>query len=946
MVATHWTRRLGAALAATFAAALLSAGSAAADLPQPVDTDTFQDVPLATGLPAPTAVRFVPTALGNRMFVALKSGVVLAYDQPNDPNPIQVLDLSTEVHDFWDRGLLGMTLAPGFNESGGDMYLVYARDAAIGGVPPRWGDTCPSPPGADENGCVISGKLVRVHIGPLVAPDAPVQTLIQNQWCQQFPSHSVGTVAFGPDGKLYVSGGEGANFNAPDWGQFGYPSVNPCQDPYSAAHPEQSEGGALRAQDVESDGDSAGLSGSVIRIDPDTGAAAAGNPFSASADPNERKIIAYGLRNPFRFTFRPGTNDIWLGDVGWVDIDEIDKIDTDDNVVENFGWPCKEGTWDNVGYQHQDSCASLNNETPPEFQYLHGDEVVTDDQCSWAAGSSISGLAFRQSTGNYPSHFDGGLFFTDYARNCIWFAPADAGGEPDFGKIEVFARGPAGVGPVDLQIAPNGNLIYVFHDQTFGEIHEIRPVDQPTARIRVTDNGSGDFTFDASDSTPSTATYEWDWNGDNNWDATGSPVHHVFGGRQAPTVRLRVTSNGLQDTTSTRVSVGNVVPHDATITKTSVPAAWSVGDHLRFSGSAIDADDQNQLTYTWVMTVLHCPNGACHKHPVQTITGPTADFIAPSHEYPSRLQVTLNATDTLGFSSPLTTIELQPRVVTFTARAMPAPFAIRLNGVPGNSVAKTLIAGTAATLSTTTPQVLNGQRYDFAGWSDGDRSLSRTVAPRNTSTLTARFLRRVASTSLPTIGGSARTRHTLTGTPGGWTGDEVTFAYQWLRCSPGCTPIAGATTATYRVRDADLDKRLAVRVTARNDLGSAAQQSAESAKILEGVPPTVRLAGAKRVRLGDGRLELKVGCPSERCRLSVRGVLLVKGHKAGATRAVKKTLGRGEKATLIVRLSGRLRRAALNALKARRRVAVRFDVTVTDALSNRATSHRTVRVRR
>jgi glucose/arabinose dehydrogenase len=938
MVATHWTRRLGAALAATLALALSAAVPAAADLPQPVDTDTFQDVPLASNLAAPTAVRFVPTALGNRMFVALKSGVVLAYDEPNDPNPIQVLDLTTEVHDFWDRGLLGMALAPGFNESGGDMYLLYARDAAIGGAPPRWGDTCPSPPGADENGCVISGKLVRVHIGPLVAPDAPVQTLIQDQWCQQFPSHSVGTVAFGPDGMLYVSAGEGANFNGPDWGQFGYPSVNPCHDPYDAAHPEQSEGGALRAQDVRTPADPTGLSGAVIRIDPASGA----------PTDNAQRIVAYGMRNPFRFTFRPGTNDIWVGDVGWTDAEELDKI-TPGGAVENLGWPCYEGTNVNGPYSQQSLCGTSlppGQVTMPKFSYRHADEVATGDQCEIWAGSSISGLAFYESTGNYPSHFDGGLFFTDYARNCIWFAPAGAGGEPDFGNIEVFARGPAGVGPVELQIGPHGNLVYVFHDQTFGEIREIRPADQPTARIQVTDNGSGDFTFDASGSTPSTgATYEWDWNGDNTWDATGSPVHHVFGGRQAPTVRLRVTSNGLHDTTSTRVSVGNVVPHDATITKTGVPAAWSVGDHLRFSGTAIDADDQNQLTYTWVLTVLHCPNGACHKHPVQTVTGPTADFIAPSHEYPSRLQVSLKATDTLGFSSPLTTIELQPLVVTFTARATPAPFAISLNGVPGNSVAKTLIAGTAATLSTTTPQVLNGQRYDFAGWSDGDRRLSRTVAPRTTSTLTARFLRRVASTSLPAISGSARTGHTLTGTPGGWTGDEVTFAYQWLRCAPGCTPVAGATAAKYRVRDADLGKRLALRVTARNDLGSATQQSAETAKILEGVPPKIRLTGAKRMRLGDGRLKLKVGCPSERCRLSVRGVLLVKGHKAGTTRAVKKTLGRGKTATLTIRLSAKLRRQALKALKARKKVTVRFDVTARDALSNRATSHRTVRLR-
>src|SRR5690349_997513 len=175
----QWTRRLGTAVGAVLALLLLGAGPAAADLPTPVDPSTFQDVTLAHSLTAPTVVKFAPNGLGTRMFIALKSGIVLAYDQPDDPNPTQVLDLGTEVDDFWDRGLLGMTLSPGFNESGGYMYLLYARDAAIGGTPPRWKDACPSPPGAEEGGCVISGKLVRVPIGALGSPTGPVQTLIQ-----------------------------------------------------------------------------------------------------------------------------------------------------------------------------------------------------------------------------------------------------------------------------------------------------------------------------------------------------------------------------------------------------------------------------------------------------------------------------------------------------------------------------------------------------------------------------------------------------------------------------------------------------------------------------------------------------------------------------------------------------------------------------------------------
>ena len=55
------------------------------------------------------------------------------------------------------------------------------------------------------------------------------QVLIED-WCQQFPSHSIGTLEFGADGTLYVSGGDGASFNFVDYGQDGNP-VNPCGDP-------------------------------------------------------------------------------------------------------------------------------------------------------------------------------------------------------------------------------------------------------------------------------------------------------------------------------------------------------------------------------------------------------------------------------------------------------------------------------------------------------------------------------------------------------------------------------------------------------------------------------------------------------------------------------------------------------------------------------------------
>jgi glucose/arabinose dehydrogenase len=81
-------------------------------------------------------------------------------------------------------------------------------------------------------------------------------------WFQQFPSHSTGSIAFGADGALYASAGDGASFNYADYGQT--VSAPASGDPAN-------EGGALRSQDIRTGGDPVTLDGSIIRLDPDTG---------------------------------------------------------------------------------------------------------------------------------------------------------------------------------------------------------------------------------------------------------------------------------------------------------------------------------------------------------------------------------------------------------------------------------------------------------------------------------------------------------------------------------------------------------------------------------------------------------------------------------------------------------------------------------------------------
>src|SRR2546428_574069 len=158
----------------------------------------FQESIALSGLTEPTAVRF---ASDGRVFVAEKSGIIKVFDNLTAPSPTIFADLRTNTHNFWDRGLLGLALDPNFPVQPW-VYALYTHDAAIGGTAPRWGkpgvssDPCPTPPGPTTNGCVVSGRLSRLQAAGNVMT-GPEQVLIED-WCQQYPSHSIGDLASGP----------------------------------------------------------------------------------------------------------------------------------------------------------------------------------------------------------------------------------------------------------------------------------------------------------------------------------------------------------------------------------------------------------------------------------------------------------------------------------------------------------------------------------------------------------------------------------------------------------------------------------------------------------------------------------------------------------------------------------------------------------------------------
>src|SRR5262249_26689146 len=153
----------------------------------------------------------------------------------------------------------------------------------------------------------------------------------------------------------------------------------------------------LRAQDLQTTNDPVSYSGTVIRIDPITGGSLPDNPLAGAGVSGDDPIIAYGLRNPFRMATRPGTSELWIGDVGWSDWEEIDRIGTTtDTIVENFGWPCYEGVKRQPGFESAglNLCENLYSApgaaTDPFFEYSHAEQVVKDESCP-SGSSSISG---------------------------------------------------------------------------------------------------------------------------------------------------------------------------------------------------------------------------------------------------------------------------------------------------------------------------------------------------------------------------------------------------------------------------------------------------------------------------------------------------------------------------------------------------------------------------
>ena len=809
----------------------------------------FSESVVFSGLTLPTSVRFSPDG---RVFVAEKSGLIKVFATLSATTPTVFHDLRTNVNDFLDRGLMGLELHPNF-PTVPSVYVIYTYDKDPNNAQvPRWGapdatsDPCPTPPGANTDGCVVSGRVSRLETSSGGNVSTGTESVLVEGWGQQYPSHSMDTVMFGPDGALYASAGDGAASNFADYGQAGNPR-NPLGDPPvgigGVQSPPAAEGGATRSQSLRRVSGPAVLNGTLIRVDPFTGAGLPDNPLFSSPDPNARRIVGYGFRNPFRFTFRPGTNELWVGDVGWSAREEINRIPNPlASTVGNFGWPCYEGSSRQLSYDaiNLNICETLyaqaGGHTAPYFDYSHSQQVVVGETCP-TGSSSIAGLAFNQG-GTYPATYQGALFFSDFSRKCIWSMFAGANGLPDPATRATFAADAAN--PVDLQIGPGGDLFYV--DILGGTIRRIQytsgnqapnvviqatPLAGPTP-LAVTFDGSASSDPDAGD----TLTYSWDLNGDGLFgDAITAQTSFIYTQSNLYNVQLKVTDNhGASNIESISIKAGSPT---AFIDTPAASTQWEVGQSLTFSGHATS---QGQSTFppsafSWEIIMHHCsPN--CHTHPIQTFSGvTTASFPAPDHEYPSYLEIKLTVRDAAGLTDTESVL-LNPQTVTLNFASTPSGLEL----VVGSSndptpFTRTVIQGSLNSVSAVTPQSLGGITYYFASWSDGGTQ-SHLIPGTAAATYMATYSL-TADTTLPTMP-SNLTGSVVSGTqitlswPASTDNIGVT-GYELERCQGvGCTNFAQiATPTTTNYGDSGLTPGLSYsyRVRARDAAGNVSTYS-------------------------------------------------------------------------------------------------------------------------
>ena len=298
---------------------------------------------VASGLHSPVGVTHAGDG-SRRLFILEQAGRILIHDGSR-VLPSAFLDVSALVSCCGERGLLGLAFHPDY-VTNGLFYVDYTNTA---------GDTV----------------IARYHVSADANVADPSSAQILLTIPQPFANHNGGQLAFGPDGFLYIGMGDGGGVGDP----------------------------GNRAQNLGE------LLGKILRIDVN-GAAPyvipATNPFRST--PGARpEIWAYGLRNPWRFSFDRQFGDLFIADVGQDKWEEVDFQPATSAGGENYGWRLMEGTH---CYNPSSGCND-GTLTLPILEYGH-----LPDNCSITGGYRYRGGRFPQLFGRY--------FYGDYCSGRIW----------------------------------------------------------------------------------------------------------------------------------------------------------------------------------------------------------------------------------------------------------------------------------------------------------------------------------------------------------------------------------------------------------------------------------------------------------------------------------------------------------------------------------------------
>ena len=572
----------------------------------------------------PVAVAFAP---GGRMFVVEKRGVVwVVQDGVVQPEPF--VDLRPEVLDHHDRGMLGIAVDPAF-ETNRRVYLAYTVDHQSVSDEPRTDAFARVTrfSGRADNPNVADPDSRRVLLGPTFEQGIPA--------C--YYSHSIGTLAFGSDGTLFVGTGDGASYSTVDAGGlypgcFGPGRLDPSEDV-----------GAFRSQRLES------LAGKILRIDPETGRGLRSNPFwTGDGRDNASRVWALGVRNPFRFVVDPrGGRDhhrygqpgqVYVADVGWNAYEDLHLV----RGGENLGWPCVEGPSPHAGYQAAtpatNGCAGpLAGElSAPHFSWHHQNEGLSNPPGRTAA--SIVGGAIYGGT-KYPEAFHGALVYGDFVRGWLAAVPLRANGTllrdrqvgADLGAVVAYAYDPASeyLHLVDIGAGRVRRMRYVH------ETGGVPPVAAAAAspsqgglgsgglRVQLSPEGSFDPDGDA-------LTYAWDF-GDGATSTARAPVH-TYTEAGTYTARLTVSDGASASSASAEVTVRAGGAPRIRITSPTAVSRGATGADVRLAADVGDPDQPaDELFVRWTVVQVH--DG--HVHPdVFQAADPEAWFTVPEHGGP------------------------------------------------------------------------------------------------------------------------------------------------------------------------------------------------------------------------------------------------------------------------------------------------------------------------